>query len=72
MAGEFAVLSGTMPRPLHIEFPGAIYHLMNRGDRRDPIFRDDQDRRSVRSTKGAHHASLGQRPRSACPPDDEG
>src|SRR5437868_3241665 len=33
-----------MPRPLRIEFPGARYHLMNRGDRREPIFRSDQDR----------------------------
>ena len=33
-----------MPRPLRIEFPGAIYHLMNRGDRSEPIFRDDLGR----------------------------
>ena len=26
-----------MPRPLRIQFPGAIYHLMNRGDCREPI-----------------------------------
>jgi len=32
-----------MPRPLRIEYPGAIYHVMNRGDRREPIFRDDLD-----------------------------
>jgi REP element-mobilizing transposase RayT len=29
---------------LRIEFPGAIYHVMNRGDHREDIFRDDQDR----------------------------
>jgi len=33
-----------MPRPLRIEYAGAIYHVMNRGDRREDIFRDDQDR----------------------------
>jgi len=33
-----------MPRQLRIEYPGAIYHLMNRGDRREPIFKDDADR----------------------------
>lgn len=33
-----------MPRSLRIEFAGAIYHVMNRGDRREPIFRDDADR----------------------------
>jgi putative transposase len=39
-----------MPRPLRVQFPGAIYHLMNRGDRREPIFRDDQDRRCFLDT----------------------
>jgi len=27
-----------MPRQLRIEYPGAIYHMMNRGDRRETIF----------------------------------
>jgi REP element-mobilizing transposase RayT len=39
-----------MPRPLRIEFPGAIYHVMNRGDRREPIFHDDGDRRCCLDT----------------------
>ena len=34
-----------MPRPLRIEYPGAIYHVMSRGDRREPIFKDNEDRR---------------------------
>jgi REP element-mobilizing transposase RayT len=34
-----------MPRKLRIEYPGAIYHVMNRGDRREDIFRDDEDRK---------------------------
>jgi len=29
---------------LRIQFPGAIYHVMNRGDHRQNIVRDDQDR----------------------------
>jgi REP element-mobilizing transposase RayT len=33
-----------MSRPLRIEFPGAVYHLTTRGDRREPIYRDDTDR----------------------------
>jgi len=33
-----------MSRPLRIEFPGAVYHLTARGDRREPIFEDDADR----------------------------
>ena len=33
-----------MSRPLRLEFPGALYHLTARGDRREPIFEDDDDR----------------------------
>jgi REP element-mobilizing transposase RayT len=32
-----------VPRKLRVEYPGAIYHVMNRGDRREPIFKDDVD-----------------------------
>ena len=38
------------PRPLRVEYPGAIYHLMSRGDHREAIFRDDIDRRAFLST----------------------
>ena len=41
-----------MPRLLRIQFPGAIYHLMNRGDRREPTFHDDPDRRCFLDTLG--------------------
>lgn len=34
-----------MARPLRIEFPGAVYHVTSRGDRREEIYRDDADRR---------------------------
>jgi len=33
-----------MARPLRLEFPGAVYHLTARGDRREPIFDDEGDR----------------------------
>ncbi|MDB6125158.1 MAG: hypothetical protein JWQ71_4151 [Pedosphaera sp.] len=33
-----------MPRKLRVQYPGALYHVMNRGDRRKPIFQDDTDR----------------------------
>jgi REP element-mobilizing transposase RayT len=33
-----------MARKLRIEYPGAIYHLMSRGDRRELIFHEDSDR----------------------------
>ena len=33
-----------MSRPMRIEFPGAVYHVTSRGDRREAIYRDDADR----------------------------
>ena len=33
-----------MPRKLRLEFPGAMYHLMSRGDQREDIFLCDVDR----------------------------
>ncbi|MCB1232373.1 MAG: transposase [Verrucomicrobiae bacterium] len=32
-----------MPRALRIQYPGATYHVMARGNRREAIFRDDRD-----------------------------
>jgi putative transposase len=34
-----------MARPLRVEFPGATYHVMARGNERKAVYRDDQDRR---------------------------
>jgi putative transposase len=39
-----------MARKLRLEYPGAIYHVINRGDRREPIFQDDADRRAFLET----------------------
>ena len=36
-----------MSRPLRIQFPGAVCHVTSRGDKRERIFVDDQDRRSL-------------------------
>jgi putative transposase len=33
-----------MARKLRVEYAGAIYHVMNRGDRKEAIFLDDDDR----------------------------
>ncbi len=33
-----------MPRKLRLWYPGAIYHIMCRGNHRSEIFRDDEDR----------------------------
>jgi putative transposase len=41
-----------MPRSIRIEHPGALYHVMARGNRRERIYRDDDDRRFFLSTMG--------------------
>ena len=41
-----------MARKLRVQYPGAIYHVINRGDRREPIFRDDADRVRFLGTLG--------------------
>ena len=35
-----------MARPLRLEFAGAVYHVTSRGDRREDIFVDDEDRQA--------------------------
>ena len=41
-----------MPRKLRLQYPGAQYHVMNRGDQRENIFRDDGDRERFLATRG--------------------
>lgn len=42
-ASATEVASGTMSRPLRLEFPGALFHVTSRGNRKQEIFRDDAD-----------------------------
>ena len=39
-----------MARKLRLQYPGAIYHVINRGDRREAIFLDEVDRRCFLQT----------------------
>ena len=41
-----------MSRQLRIAYPGAMYHVMYRGDQREAIFRDDEDRQQFLSPLG--------------------
>ena len=41
-----------MARQLRLEYAGAIYHVMSRGDRQEAIFLDDEDRRRFLKTLG--------------------
>ena len=59
-----------MPRKLRMEYPGAMYHVMSRGDRRERIFLDDVDREEAQdrrlsypwSSFGAYLAAPEHRP----------
>src|SRR6266567_3920374 len=55
-----------MARKLRVEYPGAIYHVMNRGDRREPIFQDDQDRQTFLETLGEACAKTGWQVHALC------
>jgi putative transposase len=48
-----------MARKLRLEFPGAIYHVMSRGDRREEIVRDDLDREHFLKTLGEACSKTG-------------
>ena len=48
-----------MARKLRVEYAGAIYHVMNRGDRRELIFMDDADRQRFVETLGEVCAKTG-------------
>lgn len=41
-----------MARKARVEFAGAVYHVLDRGDRREAIFKDDADRRRFLETLG--------------------
>ena len=41
-----------MARKARVEYAGAVDHVLDRGDRREPIFQDDADRRRFLETLG--------------------
>ena len=55
-----------MARKLRIEYPGAIYHVMNRGDRQEPIFEDDADRERFLETLAAACLKTGWQVHAYC------
>jgi REP element-mobilizing transposase RayT len=55
-----------MARKLRLEYAGAIYHVMNRGDRREPIFKDDEDRQRFLTTLGEACAKTGWQVHALC------
>ena len=55
-----------MARQLRVEYAGAIYHVMNRGVRREPIFQNDADRRRFLETHGETCAKTGWQGHAYC------
>ena len=50
-----------MPRSIRIEFSGAFYHVMARGNRLEAIYCDDDDRRYFLKTLGEACSMTGWR-----------
>ena len=55
-----------MARKVRIQYPGALYHVMNRRDGREAIFEDDQDRHRFLSTLGETCPKTGGRVHAFC------
>jgi len=48
-----------MGRPLRIEYPGAVYHIISRGNERRKIFLNDEDRLKFLDMLADYHDRLG-------------
>src|SRR5262245_18445849 len=55
-----------MARPLRVEFAGADYHVIARGNDRRALFRDDRDRRRFLDTLAEAVAQFGLRLQAYC------
>jgi len=60
------VIVWVVARKLRLEYEGAIYHVMSRGDRREAIFRDDADRESFLETLAQACEKTGWRAHAWC------
>src|SRR5687767_8825342 len=60
--GPTLAVDARMARRNRLQFPGAVYHVMSRGNRKSPIVDDDHDRRTFMSTfsdaAGVHHVRV--------------
>ena len=55
-----------MARKLRIQYPGTIYRIMSRGDRREAIFKDDADRERFLTTMAETCAKTGWQVHAYC------
>ena len=65
------VYVGGMPRKPRVEYAGATYHVMSRGNRQQAVFRTDEDRETFLATLGEACGRTGQSgsPRTFKPED---
>jgi hypothetical protein len=49
----------TMARPIRIQYPGAVYHVMARGNQGREVFRDNPDRKVSLASLGEVCAKTG-------------
>ena len=55
-----------MPRPIRVQYAGAIDHVMSQGDRQDDIFLDDVDRKEFVATLASVCQKTGWRVHAYC------
>ena len=55
-----------MPRPLRIEYEGALYHVMSRSDRQEAIFLDDPGRNEFVRRRGEACVKMGWQAHAYC------
>jgi hypothetical protein len=55
-----------MARKVRVQYPGAIYHVMNRGDHSEAVFRDRQDSDLFLTTLGKASAITDWQVHSYC------
>jgi len=47
-----------MPRTLRVQYPGVIYHVMDRADRREDVFVNDVDQQDFLKTQATWERAL--------------
>jgi putative transposase len=55
-----------VPRPLRIQYTGALYHVLSRGDHREAVFLNDEDRSDFLRTLGRACLKTGWQAHSYC------
>ena len=55
-----------MARRVRVEYSGAVYHLLNRGNRCETIFRDEEDRQRFIATLGEVCGKTGWQVHALC------